>query len=70
MNKKYNNQPILIQFIDEYDDPITVDSDLVLQKALKLATKQAYQNNEKETTLHFIIHKQAANYFQCFECGS
>jgi hypothetical protein len=61
VNKKYNNQPILIQYVDEYNDAITVDSDLVLSKAIQLATKKAYQMNEKEITLELLVHKQAAS---------
>jgi hypothetical protein len=61
VNKKYNNQPILIQYVDEYNDLITVDSDLVLSKAIQLATKKAYQLNEKEITIELLVHKQAAS---------
>lgn len=34
VNKKYNNLPIQMTYIDEYEEQITIDSDLVLNKAL------------------------------------
>lgn len=34
VNKKYNNSPMLIQYIDEANDKVTIDSDLVLQRAI------------------------------------
>lgn len=37
VNKKYGNVPMLIQHIDEFNDAITIDSDLVLSKAVNIA---------------------------------
>eukprot|EP00347_Sterkiella_histriomuscorum_P022084 403331737 len=69
INKKYNNQPIQMAYIDEDNEQITFDSDLVLNKALQLAIKNAYKEQSKETILRIIIHKLSSMYFQCFECG-
>jgi hypothetical protein len=57
INKKYNNQPIHISIIDEYEESLTVDSDLVLQKAIQLAIKNSYNQGDKEVTLRLIVHK-------------
>lgn len=38
ITKKYNNHPHLISYLDEQEEYVTIDSDLVLQKAVRLAT--------------------------------
>jgi hypothetical protein len=57
VNKKYDNIPIQMHYIDENEDQITVDSDLVLQKAMQHAVKVAYQGDDKDVTLRLLIHK-------------
>ncbi|CDW88478.1 UNKNOWN [Stylonychia lemnae] len=69
MNKKYNNLPIQMKYIDEYTEQITIDSDLVLNKAIQFATKTAFKEQSKEIILRVLIHKLSSMYFQCFECG-
>lgn len=69
VNKKYGNTPIQMSYINEYEEQLTIDSDLVLSKAMQLATKLAYSSNEKEIVLRLLIHKLACckikfyNYF-------
>lgn len=39
VNKKYNNHPHLISYVDELEELVTIDSDLVLQKAIRFAVQ-------------------------------
>jgi hypothetical protein len=34
VNSKYNNFPIQMSYIDEQGEPITIDSDFVLERAI------------------------------------
>lgn len=80
VNKKYGNILAQLSYIDEYDEQITIDSDLVLTKAIQLAIKVAYAAGEKEVVLRVLVNKLncckwclllmfVLEYFQCFECG-
>ena len=57
MNKKYNNMPMLISFIDEDETHITIDSDMVLEKAIKLSYKIANSRHDKEVVLRLYVFK-------------
>lgn len=35
-----------LSYWDEYDEQITIDSDIVLQKSIRLAYQRSYQKNE------------------------
>jgi hypothetical protein len=57
VNKKYNNLPMLISYIDEDEEPVTIDSDMILQKAIRLAIKLSHARGEREVMLRLIVHK-------------
>ena len=48
-------QGTIMQYIDEMDEDVTIDSDFVLKKALERAIHQSYYAGEKEVTLRLII---------------
>lgn len=43
VNKKYANVFTQISYINEHDEQLTIDSDMVLNKAIQFAIKAAYQ---------------------------
>jgi hypothetical protein len=59
VNHKYGNTLTQLSYIDEFDEQITIDSDMVLMKAIQLALKVAYANQEKEVLLRLLIRKIA-----------
>jgi len=71
INKKYDNHPMLIQYIDESGEQVTIDSEFVFEKAKKMAIQVSYYTAATdETELRIVVQKLATVYFQCFECGS
>jgi hypothetical protein len=59
VNKKYNNTPIKMIYINEQDERITIDSDLVLSKTIQKFIREAYESNSKEVTVMILVHKLA-----------
>lgn len=57
VNTKYGGVPTQISYFDEYDEQITVDSDLVLAKAISQAIKVAYTAQEKEVVVRLLVNK-------------
>ena len=57
INKKYGNTLTQLSYIDESDEQITIDSDLVLMKAVQLALKVAYTSTDKQVVLRLLVHK-------------
>lgn len=44
-----------IQYLDETEQTVLIDSDLVLQKAIKMAINNSYYEGEKEITLRLLV---------------
>ena len=49
-----------MKYQDDQGDVVTIDSDLVLQKAINFAKIIAYNNQEREVTLKINVLKLAA----------
>ena len=61
VDQKFSTQGSLIQYIGELDDNVTVDSDLVLKKAVQRAIQQAYYDGENQVTLRLLVFSQPGN---------
>ena len=48
---------MLVSFIDEDEEPVTIDSDMVLQKAVRLAVNMAHSRSDKEVMMRLLVHK-------------
>ena len=52
------------------EDKVTLDSTLVLKRAIQQAIKKSHMEGEVKSTLRLIVMKLPFKFFHCFMCGS